>query len=178
MTKENFTFLGAGEGQPSIWIGEGDVQHFMILGHTGRGKSAVLQAEALRRGVSYAELLKELEPTEEQKEGARMQEQVEETRKAKRLAAICESYWQSSSEGDFYSLHDALVSTLMVGAKVGPNADQLKALFMMLPARIIGLGIALGFGDTEVGDDIYSFIEENRGAVAAQLGLQSPPENP
>jgi len=147
------------------------VYHIMILGQTGRGKSALLQAEAIQRGISYDELLKEIEPTEAQKESAKMHEQAEEERDTKRLTAVREAYWQTSSERDFYRLHDALVSTLMTGAENGPTAEQLKALFMMLPARIVGLGIAWGFDDTEVGDDIYRFIEEHESAVADQLGI-------
>ena len=95
---------------------------------------------------------------------------------AQRLAAVREAYWQNSSENEFYRVHDALVSTLMDKAPQGPTDDQVKALFMILPAPIIGLGVAWGFGDTEVGDAIFRFIVDNKKAVAAQLGLSLPPE--
>ncbi|MFY1903644.1 hypothetical protein ACOTBZ_28565 [Achromobacter xylosoxidans] len=50
-----------------------------------------------------------------------------------------------------------------------PSLAQLKAVFMMLPATIVGTGLSWGFDDTEVGDDIHRFIDDNREAVVAQL---------
>lgn len=171
MAKPSLIFCGAGKDRP-FFLGDNEhVRHHMVLGHAGRGKSAALQEAALRKGISYNELLKELEPTEQQRGAAYMHKQAEEDREAKRLTAVCEAYWQSSSEHDFGRLHDALASTLMKGAKHRPTTGQLKTLFMMLPAKTIGLGIAWGFDDTEVGDDICRFIHENEDAVAAQLGL-------
>lgn len=111
------------------------------------------------------------EPTAEEMERARKHEQAEHERVNKRLNAVREAYWQTSAEGDFYSLHDALVSTVMKGSRISPTQHHIKALFMMLPASIIGQGVAWGFGDTEVGDDIYSFVEKNQSAVIKQLGL-------
>lgn len=173
MTPENVEFRGTEDGQQLVWLQKGDsCHHTLLLGQTRRGKSAVIEAEALRRGISCEELLKELEPTEAQKEATRVREQAEQERVAHRLAAIREAYWQASSESDFYRLHDALVSTVMVGSGSGPTQDQIRALFSMLPAQIIGQGIAWGFGDTEVGDDIYTFIEGNREAVIERLGLR------
>jgi hypothetical protein len=49
--------------------------------------------------------------------------------------------------------------------------EQVKALFLMLPAHIIGLGISWGFHDTEVGDGVYRFVEDNEDEVRAALGL-------
>lgn len=100
-----------------------------------------------------------------------MQEQAEKEREAKRLDAVREAYWQASNEDDFDRLHDALVSTVMQDSANEPTTEQIKALFMMLPAQIIGLGISWGFSDTEVGDDIYTFIEENRESVIERLGI-------
>lgn len=46
------------------------IHHWMILG-SGQGKSVPLQAEAMRLGITYEELLQRMEPTEEQKEQQR-----------------------------------------------------------------------------------------------------------
>lgn len=156
------------DGVPFMTGSEG--QHFFVFGHTGKGKSNYLKAEAQRRGISYEELLKSLEPTEEQKEAAAKQKQIKEEQEAQRLSAIRTAYWQFSSEKDFPRLYDALVSSIAPG--VTPTADQLKALFMMLPAQIIGLGVAWGFDDSEVGVDIYHFIANNKQEVEARLGLE------
>ena len=50
-----------------------------------------------------------------------------------------------------------------------PTQEQLKAVFMLLPANIIGQGISRGFEGTDFGDEIYRFIGENEGIVRAKL---------
>ncbi|OAD16452.1 hypothetical protein [Achromobacter insolitus] len=155
-----------------IWTtggnGEDRSQHFMIIGSTGKGRSSLLQAEADRRGISYEELEHCLEPTKEQKEQMRMREEAEQQEEELRLQAVRQAIWDawSDDESAFSRIHDALVSTVMDDS---PSQAQLKAVFMMLSATIIGKGISWGFDDTEVGDDIYQFIEENKEAVVAQL---------
>lgn len=157
---------------PQFITSDSGHHHMMILGTSGRGRSLLLQAEADRLGISYDELLKRMEPTPEQKEQARMRGEEKKQRDNARLNAVREAYWAATSadDSDLYRLHDALVSTVM---QESPTLEQQKALFMMLPPQIVGLGIAWGFGDTEVGDDIYRFIEENRDAVIERLGLKN-----
>ncbi|MGZ0002921.1 hypothetical protein [Burkholderia gladioli] len=148
--------------------GDDSPDHFMIAGTSGKGKSLLLQAEAARLGISYEELQRRLEPTDEQKEQIRMREEADERKAEQRLRAVREAIWDawSDDEGAFSRLHDVLVSTVM---DASPSRAQLKAVFMMLPATIIGKGISWNFDDTEVGDDMYQFVEENKEAVVAQL---------
>jgi hypothetical protein len=82
---------------------------------------------------------------------------------AKRLRAVCEAYWSETElgGGHFAGMHDVVVDVL----GIQPSNDQLRALLFMLPTHIIGKGIAYGFGDTEVADAIYEFIEENKEEV-------------
>lgn len=121
-------------------------------------------------GISYDEMLKRLEPTPEQKELSRMQEQDRKNKEAIRLKAVCEAFWQNSDISEFDELHDALTGA---GIVAEPTPDQIKALFDMLPASIIGQGIAWDFGDTEVRDSIYQYVRENREAVASRVaGIQ------
>lgn len=146
----------------------GNTQHLMIIGSTRKGKSLLLQAEANRLGISYEELERRLEPTAEQEEQMRMREEAEERKEEERLQAVRQAVWDAWSDDDsaFTRLHDAMVSTVM---EESPSRAQMKAVFMLLPATVIGLGIAWGFTDTEVGDDIHRFIEENEDAVRATL---------
>ena len=169
------TFLrNATDGHPITFFEAGHHWNFLFFGTTGRGRSAAVHAEAFRRGVSYEEMLKELEPTAEQKAAGSSLEAVEREQESKRLTAVREAYWQNSSESEFCRIHDVLVSTLMEKAPQGPSNDQLKAFFMLLPAHIVGLGVSWGFNDTEVGDAVYRFIEDNKSGVTACLGLTQP----
>lgn len=147
---------------------DGNTKHLMIIGSTRKGKSMLLQAEANRLGISYDELERRLEPSVEQKEQMRLREEAEERKEEERLQAIRQAVWDAwSDDGSAFSrLHDAMVSTVMEDS---PSQAQMKAVFMMLPATVIGLGVAWGFTDTEVGDDIYRFIEENEDAVRTTL---------
>lgn len=148
--------------------GSDSLTHYMIMGPTVRGKSLLLQAEADRLGISYEEVERRLEPTNEQRDQMRVREEGEERKEERRLQAVRQAIWDAWSDDDiaFSRIHDALVSTVMNDP---PSLAQVKAVFMMLPAAIIGTGISWGFDDTEVGDDIHRFIHENREAVVAQL---------
>ena len=151
-----------------IWaaVTKGDsAQHFMLFGSTGKGKSQALQAEADRLGISYEELKRRLEPTAEQKERARMQQEEKDRREAQRLDAVRKAYWANTdeSDSDLNPLSDALCAA---GVASDPTVEQLRILFMMLPANVIGQGLAWGFSDTEVGDQIHAFVSGNRDTVA------------
>ncbi|WP_087750603.1 hypothetical protein [Paraburkholderia caledonica] len=58
-----------------ITIGsESESEHVLVLGTTREGKSMLVQVEADRLGISYADMEHRLEPTDEQKERARMKQ--------------------------------------------------------------------------------------------------------
>lgn len=145
---------------------DGDVHHTFVIGTTGRGSSRFLEAEAARRGISYDELLKSMEPTPEQKEADRIRQEQRRQKKAARLDAVREAYWASTDEAEFDYLHDALTIAEIVKE---PVSAQVKALFMMLPEEIIGQGIAWGFTDTEVRESIHRFVADNREAVISRV---------
>lgn len=150
----------------AITLGAGEGHHTMIIGTTGQGKSVLLQAEATRLGITYEELLERMEPTAEQKERERMQQEQEDRAEEARLNAVKEAFWANTPDGhhDFDQLHDVLVVTDVAES---PAPEQIKALFMMLPADIIGSALAWGFGDTEVRERTYEFVEQNKQAVLA-----------
>ena len=149
-------------------VHEGDIYHTMTLGTSGQGKSVLLQAEALRLGITYEELLQRLEPTEEQKEEQRMRQEEENRVEDQRLKAVREAFWHNTPEGhhDLSQLHDVLVVSDIAEE---PTADQIKAFFMMLPADIIGSALSWGFSDTEVRERTYEFVEQNKHAVLAAI---------
>lgn len=136
----------------------------MIIGTTGQGKSALLMEEVLRRGIPYEQLVKELEPTLEQKERMKKMEEERHSREEARLQAVRDAYWAASNLDDleFATIHDALVEFCEIN---DPTNTQSKAVFDLLPAGIIGGGIQWGFDDTEVRDNIYIFVRDNADAV-------------
>lgn len=126
--------------------------------------SVFLQAEARRLGITYDELLKRMEPTDEQKQ--KTVEIVEELKRKEdhRLQMVRDAYWSVSDiDGlEFATIHDALIE--FCGIDV-PTNTQSKTVFDLLPFEIIGNGIRWGFSDTEVRDDIYIFVRENAESV-------------
>ena len=140
--------------------GDDGNKHTMILGTSARGKSTLLQAEALRLGITYDELLKRLEPTEEQKQKEAAMTKELKRKEDNRLQAVRDAYWSATDvdELEFAAIYDALVKFCGIDE---PTNTQAKAVFDLLPSEIIGGGIQWGFSDTEVRDDIYSFVRDN-----------------
>lgn len=168
MSTDSFNKLvfAAPEAGMSFMV-EGDkagTYHTMILGTTGRGRSVILEQEAARRGIGVDELMRELEPTEEQKEASRKVEEEQKQREATRLQAVRDAYWAASDiDGlEFATIHDSLIEFCSVD---DPTHEQHKAVFDLLPSEIIGNGIRWGFNDTEVRDDIYVFVRDNAESV-------------
>ena len=152
-----------------VSLSEEDLRcHTLVLGTTGSGKSQLLESEAIRQGGSVSELIQRVEQSPEQKEREKMQQDQRREKKASRLDAVREAYWadSDSADSDLDNLHDALLS---IEGITDPTKEQMKIFFMMLPESIIGQGIAWGFEDTEVREDIYRFVEENREAITQKL---------
>ena len=140
--------------------GDDGNNHLMIIGTTARGKSSLLQAEALRLGITYDELLKRMEPTEEQKQKEAAMTRELKQKEENRLQAVRDAYWSATDvDGlEFATIHDALIEFCEVKE---PTNAQTKAVFDLLPSDIIGNGIQWRFDDTEVRDSIYIFVREN-----------------
>ncbi|MDK0999521.1 hypothetical protein ACO2TQ_40020 [Burkholderia sp. OKR4-1] len=167
---QNLVFRVAGQGPTwNVLNGEGDIGHSVILGSTRRGKSALLQAEAYRLGISYEELERRLEPTAEQTEITRMKQEEKDRREAARLDAVRKAYWDNTDKSD--PDLSPLISALD-GLVAHPTVEQQRILFMMLPADVFGQGVSWGFSDTEVRGRIYEFVTENRDAVAAAVSAR------
>lgn len=147
--------------------GEG-CYHTMIFGCSGRGRSVLLESLAAQQGLTVEELERRHAPTPEQQDAARRRQEDEVQREARRLAAVCQAYWDSTSEdeGDLGILSDVLAIGLDIEE---PTRDQQKALLLMLPANVVGQGIAWGFSDTEVRESLYEFVEEHREEVLARV---------
>lgn len=102
------------------------------------------------------------------------QDEIEEMQEETRLKALRQCIWdQWQDTGEFDRIHDVLVDTVFEEEDEGPTDEQVKALFMMLPAHIIGQGISWGFNDTEVGDGTYHFVQDNEDEVRAALGVSA-----
>jgi len=138
--------------------------HMLMACNSGRGKSALLQAEATRRGITYEELLKQTEPTVEENEQQQLRHDEDHRADERRLGAVREAYWSNISAGDddLEQLYDVLAMADIVKE---PTAEQVKAFFMMFPADIIGSALEWGFSDAAVGERTYEFVMQNKQAV-------------
>ena len=81
-----------------------------------------------------------------------------------RLKAVREAFWNNTPDGshDLKQLRIILVASDIVE---DPSAEQIKAFFMLLPADIFGSALSWGFGDTEVRERTFEFVERNKQAV-------------
>jgi hypothetical protein len=77
------------------------------------------------------------------------------------------AFMETMDESDFYRPHDCLAE-----AFAGPFTDeQIRKLLLMIPDHTFGKGIQWTFGDTEVGDDIYTFILLNNERIKTELKI-------
>lgn len=145
---------------------DGVTYHTLVIGQSGDGKSHFLQQEAVRRGISYEELMRQVEPTAEEKAAALAREQASRNREEVRDEKIHKAVWDAyAADGDTPpGLHDALLEVVDE-----PCVEQQRVVFMMLPTSLIGKGIAWGFDDTEVGDMIVLWLREHQDKVRAAL---------
>lgn len=140
----------------------------VVLGTTGRGKSRLIQAEADRLGITYDEMERRMQPSEEQLARQRQIDDANRKARAVRLNAMKEAYWANTPKdsSDRHQLRSAIVE---LGASENPTEAQAKALLMCLPADLFSQAIAWGITDTEVRDSLYTFISENRQLVVEAI---------
>lgn len=85
-------------------------------------------------------------------------------------------------DNDWNSFHDAVYNALYVSDDIEVpelTREVLIAIGQRLPAPLLGKAATWSFSDTEVGDNVYEFIEENVekfGSLAAVLS-SSPDED-
>lgn len=156
---------------PMFLISPDNKNHTMIIGSSGSGKSVLLQAEAMRLGISYEELMRRLEPSEEATRKMKEREDDATRVAAARMQAVRDAYWKATppDHHDLECLHDALVCSALSNE---PTNEMVKALFMMLPDDIMGSAISWGFSDTEVRERVYAFIKDNSTEVRSSIGLE------
>lgn len=132
----------------------------IVLGSSGAGRSRL--AEHL--GLTHEEMTELLKPSPDQEAEAKRRQAADNEAAARRLQAVRDAVW--STRLHHSSDLDILSDTLdILGVSEAPSEDQQKAFFDLLPADVVGLGVAWGFSDTEVRDSIYTYAEENLQAV-------------
>lgn len=161
------TFVGPSQPTP-LWREDELGFHLLIGSAPGTGRSVMLAAEALRRGMTYEELVAETRPTQEEitLDGAAAAE--DDAVYADRLSAVRDAFWLATPESHADRAHLADLLASVAAAEASPA--RLKAFFDMLPAEIVGDAVAWGLGDTEVRERIFAFAKEKRSQVLEVVG--------
>ncbi len=158
MQKNNFDLVGK---NTFFMNSESVAEHIFMLSSSGKGRSFFIAQEALKRGISYEEVEKELEPTEEQKAVQKERAMKRKAYEQKRFEAVRKAFWENSDPDDWelYVLDDC-ISSLIPDAGEIPH-HQRESLFMSLPDDIVYSAIKYGISDSVVRDDIYAFAKNN-----------------
>lgn len=151
-----------------FYLGKKDMAgHIHRVGTTGKGKSSLIAEMASQRGISYAEMEEQMAPTPEELERRRLEGEQVRAERARRIRVVASAYWDavgSDKLSEFAELTDAYREHL--GST--PSPEDLKCIFLDLPANIIGPGIEHGFDDTEVRDAVYSYVRDNAERLKAR----------
>lgn len=160
MQKNNFNFNPVGKNT-FFMNGESIADHIFILSSSGKGRSSLIAQEALRRGLSYEEVEKELEPTEEQKAVQKERAMKRKAYEQNRFEAVRKAFWENSDPDDWelYVLDDCISSLIPNDVEI--THRQRESLFMSLPDDIVYSAIKYGISDSVVRDDIYAFVKDN-----------------
>lgn len=92
----------------------------------------------------------------------------------RRINAAREAYWEASLP-DLDGLHHFSENLSEFCEIETPTIAQQKALFMMVPNQIFGLGLQYGFDDSVVRDDLYVYVQEHADKI--KQALAALPEN-
>lgn len=172
--KKSADFVGVSKTaleEPIFYLSDSTANaHTMVIGATGKGKSSTLEREAIRLGITYAELLERIEPTEEQKAAiSAMEQKRAEARKVKETT-IRNAVWSTFDEDDISELYYALKSVLEIAE---PTKKQAKHLFFLLSMSIVGNIVAWGISDTPTRESIWEFTRENKTLLLDLLASES-----
>lgn len=144
--------------------------HIMVVGTTGKGRSVLLEQEAKRRGISYEELERQMEPSEEQKQIMREAAQKrKEVQKAKELM-MRNAIWSALSDEDASEIFENLSTVCGIN---NPTRDQAKIVFDSLDMDIIGDIVSWGMSDTPTRDSIWEFVNENKESLIETINSAS-----
>lgn len=140
---------------------ESVAEHIFILASSGKGRSSLIAQEALRRGLSYEEVEKELEPTEEQKAVQKERAMKRKEYEQKRFEAVRKAFWENTDPDDpeLYVLGDCISSLIPNDVEISHH--QRESLFMSLPDDIVYSAIKYGISDSVVRDDIHLYVKNN-----------------
>ena len=153
---------------PIFIAGDDQEFHNIIVGHSGKGRSTLIQQMADQQSMTYKKMERRCQPTEAQIQHRKQEEKASQLASQKRLQMIRDAYWNGSDESEFYDLHDTIVDFL----NIAPTKEQVRAVFNLLPSSIIGGAIQWGMDDTEVRDQTYVYIQDNKQLIRKELGLQ------
>lgn len=165
-------YVGATEEAPTLDPAQPDIpaKAIFFVGTTGAGKSIFKEDLAKRMGLTSAEMEELLRPLPADMTADLQEDTDDAEAESRRLRAVREAIWANTPQDDpeLFVLHDVLTALDLAEE---PTVAQQKALFELLPASIIGQGIAWGFSDTEVRESIYSHAEGHLAKVAAAIQL-------
>ena len=171
MTSFNLGKAPEGDKADNLWQGL-ENGHAMLIGTSGAGKSRLIEhlsAQAAAAGQTFQYV--EIKPTEEDRRAQVEREKMEQEKRALRLKAVRDAYWDDTDpdSAEWACLHDSLTEIGIADSTV----SQCRILFDLLPRNIIGQGISWRFSDTSVGDDIFEFARENRDLIHAAIAAQT-----
>lgn len=132
-------------------------KHEIIVGKSGNGKSVFLENEAKRLGITYEELLKRGEPTEEQRAAMKAYEQKQAAERKVKEITIRNAIWSTFVEIDLAELYDVVK---FVFETTEPVKSQAKELFFALVMIIVGNIVSWGLCDTSTRESIWEFAKE------------------
>jgi hypothetical protein len=134
--------------------------HTVIMGSSGKGRSVLIQNYADKNGISYEEAERHFEPSKEQLETRRVERKKREELALERLNKVKLTYWEVYQDDNYH--FDAFESAIRMLLPIDEvSMKQVKEIFMMIPDNIFGNGISWGFGDSEVRNSVYEFVEDN-----------------
>lgn len=140
--------------------------HTMVIGSTGKGKSVYLEEEAKRLGITYDELLKRMEPTEEQKAIMEANRQKRAEAQKVKETTIRNAVWSTFDDSDYSELYSKVKIALEIEE---PTKIQVKQFFFALDMSIIGNIVAWGINDTPTRESIWEFVENNKNELLELL---------
>lgn len=155
-------------------MGQGLAAHTIVVGITGKGKSVILEEEAKRLGITYDELLKRMEPTEEQKATMEANKQKRAEEQRAKDSTIRNAIWATFDQSDIDEFLDALKVILEINE---PTKSNVKEVFFALDMSIVGNIVSWGVGDTPTREAIWEFVRENKTLLLDSL-LSEQSETP
>lgn len=146
--------------------------HLLLMSTAHGHRSALIETEAQRLGISVAELEQHLAVTPEQLIQAAARDTEDRARQQARLAAVCDAWWAHTPES--HPERQALQTVLAQAGVPRASPDQVRRFLGLLPSHLVGKGVAWGFADTAVREDLLGFAQELAPPLRAWLEPPKP----